>query len=174
MKMGRNREGGRKNEKERRNGERGKDRQRDRIEKLWRVKTMRKRKRKRDRQRSELRRAILRPLTFSSSNFRSTCSSLFRFRSFLIPFPLSLSFSPLVSRSCLPFSCGFFLSLRRERGRGRGRGESSGPASISRSRTGRLVNRAPTLGSSRPLVLSSTATSLPIQFYGGRSPRIPS
>lgn len=167
MKVGRNREGGRKNEKERRNGERGKDRQRDRIEKLRRVKT----KRKRDRERSELRRAILHPLTFSSSNFRSTCSSLFRFHSFLILFPLSLSFSPLVSRSCLPFSCGFFLSLRRERGRGRGRGESSGPASISRSRTGRLVNRA---RPSDPLVLSSTATSLPIQFYGGRSPRIPS
>jgi len=59
-------------------------------------------------------------------------------------------------------------SRRRERGRGRGRGESTGPASIDRS--GRRVNRADPRIRSNP----STATSLPIQFYGGRSPRIPS
>lgn len=107
-------------------------------------------------------------MTFSSSNFRSTCSSLFRFRSFLIPFPLSLSFSPLVSRSCLPFSCGFFLSLRRERGRGRGRGESSGPASISRSRTGRLVNRADhrILSSSRRQLRPCRSNSMAGDLFG--------
>jgi len=84
---------------------------------------------------------------------------------------LSLSFSPFVSRSYLPFSHGFLLLLA---------------AGTWAWTWARWVFRA---GERRPipdqmshksyrlsdlLILSSTATSLPIQFHGGRSPRIPS